>query len=226
MKTAVLLKRTPTLIVIAFLAYACYSIHASLPDSSAARSNIANGPDMTVKGAVRASATEAQSRAGATLRDPFRVSAKTADAAKSHAAESADDADAESLARIVGGLALDATFLQGKTRIAIIDGHMYHQGERLINRGETGKTHSPLIIQSVTAHLVTLSAHGKTFDLGYPDQLHNHAQSGKAAGPVPPAPGKPGKSRASNKVLGTLANQAGTGSKSGRSRRPQRKAPG
>ncbi len=219
MKTAALLKRTPTLIVVAFLAYSCYSIHASLSDKSASRTEAAKGQDMVVKDAVHASAVEARSLPTAILRDPFRISKKTADAAKSKA-ESSDDTEAESLARIVSGLTLDATFLQGKTRIAIINGHIYHQGQRLIAQGEAGNSHSPLVIQSVTAHLVTLRAHDKTFDLGYPDQFHNHSTTGKAPGRVPPPLSKPKKSVAGNKASSPLANQAGTTSKSGRTRRP------
>ena len=40
MNTAKLLKRAPTLIMIVCLAYACYKIHATLPDSG-------SGPQMS-----------------------------------------------------------------------------------------------------------------------------------------------------------------------------------
>jgi len=225
MKTAALLKRTPTLIVVAFLAYACYSIHASLPDSSAGRTDLAKGLDVMTKDVVHTSANEVRSLTKVMLRDPFRLSLKAADASKPTTA-GPDDSEADSLAKIVSDLTLDATFLQGQTRIAIISGHIYHQGQRLIVQGETGNSHAPLIIQSVMAHLVTLSARGMTFELGYPDQLGNRSAIGKVPGPVPSPLGKLGKGVGRNKALGALANQAVTNSRSGRSRRQHGKPAG
>jgi hypothetical protein len=78
------------------------------------------------------------------------------------------------------------------------------------------------MIQSVTAHLVTLSAGGKTYELGYPDQLGN-----RPAGKV----GGSGAERLLNSPLGklglgVLGNQAGTSSRSGRSRGRHGKAAG
>jgi len=232
MKTAALLKRTPTFIVVAFLAYACYSIHASLPDSSAGRTELANGLDLMVKDVVHASTNEVRSLTKVMLRDPFRLSLKAADAPNSKTAEASDDAEAESLARFVSGLKLDATFLQGQTRIAIIDGHIYHQGEHLIVKGETGNSHSPLLIQTVQPQLVTLSARGKTYELGYPDQLGNRPAAGHVDGRVA-ADGSMAEVDPEGQLafykrllnsplgklgLGVLGNQAGTSSKSGRSR--------
>ena len=44
MNTASLLKRAPTLIMVVCLAYACYKIHAILPDSGAGRNELGQGP--------------------------------------------------------------------------------------------------------------------------------------------------------------------------------------
>ena len=44
----------------------------------------------------------------------------------------AADPETDPLAGFVQGLSLDATFLQGKTQIAIINGRMYHQGQHLL----------------------------------------------------------------------------------------------
>ena len=74
------------------------------------------------------------------LRDPFRAVVKAAAASKPENEATPDDSQAESLAEFVRGLSLDATFLQGKTRIAIISGRIYHQGQHLVIRGDSGKS--------------------------------------------------------------------------------------
>ena len=102
-----------------------------------------------------------------------------------------DDSKAESLTDFVKSLTLDATFLQGKTRIAIISGRIYHQGQHLVVRGESGKADSPLLVQRVQAHSVTLGVRGKTYELGYPDQLGSRPALAK--------------DRGSNRADGTLA---------------------
>jgi hypothetical protein len=81
------------------------------------------------------------------------------------------DPESDPLAGFVHSLSLDATFLQGKTQIAIINGRMYHQGQHLIVQDEGEKALSPLLVQNVQVHRVTLTAHNTSYELGYPDQL-------------------------------------------------------
>jgi hypothetical protein len=185
MKTASLLKRAPTLVMVAFLAYACYSIHASLLDPLAGRADLSKGLEFMVKDVLQESAEEVQSLTRVMRRDPFQVAQKVADAPKAPKEESLNDDDAASLAAIVSGLSLDATFLQGQTRIAIISRRMYHQGQHLIFQGDTGKSYSPLLLEDVQAHKVTLSARGKTYVLGYPAQLGNRTSKNDARGRGP-----------------------------------------
>jgi len=182
MKTAALLKRTPTVFVVAFLAYECYSVHASLPDSTSGRTELTKSLDLMIKDLVSASASEVQTLKGS-LRDPFRIILKTVNAAESKTTESSDDSEAEFLAQFVSGLKLDATFLQGRSKIAIIGGRMYNQGQQLIVEDEKGKPHSPLLVQKVQWQQVTLNAQGKNYELRYPDQLRGPvAQKGRGPG--------------------------------------------
>jgi hypothetical protein len=170
MNTAKLLNRAPTLIMIACLAYACYKIHAILPDSAAGRDELAKGLDVMVKDVLHAGAAEARTLARDALRDPFRTRPKSAEAAKT-ADVAIADRESDPLAGFVHSLSLDATFLQGKTEIAIINGRMYHKGEHLIFLDGGAKVPSPLFIENVHFHRVTLRAHNTNYELGYPDEL-------------------------------------------------------
>ena len=191
MKTAALVKRSPTLIIVTLLSYACYSVNASVADLDASRAAVVSGLDVMIKDVVASSKDEVHNLSQVVLRDPFRVVIKATAASKSGNEPSPDDSKAESHSEFVKSLTLDATFLQGKTRIAIISGRIYHQGQHLVIRGESGTANSPLFVQSVQPHGVTLAARGKTYELGYPDQLGNR-----------PAPAK---DRGNNRVDGTLA---------------------
>ena len=106
----------------------------------------------------------------AALRDPFRIILKSVDALKAQEVTLADP-ESDPLAGLVQGLSLDAPFLQGNAQIAIINGRMYHQGEHLLLRGDTGKSYSPLYVQQVHSQRVTLMAHKKSYELGYPEKL-------------------------------------------------------
>jgi hypothetical protein len=172
MNTASLLKSAPILIMVACLSYACYTIHAKLPDSSASGKELAKGLDVMVNDALHAGANEMRALTRAALRDPFRISLKSAEAPKTIDVAAADP-ESDPLIGLVQGLSLDATFLQGKTQIAIIGGRMYHQGEHLLLQGETGMSFSPLFVQQVQLQRVTLMAHNETYELGYPDKLGN-----------------------------------------------------
>jgi hypothetical protein len=184
MNTASLLKRAPILIMVVCLSYAVYKVHAIVPDSSPGRNDLAKGLDLLVEDALHAGADEVQALTHAALRDPFRLSMKPVDAPKSKEVTLADP-ETDPLAAIVEGLSLDATFLQGKTQIAIISGRMYHQGEHLLLQGDSGKSYSPLFLQSVQAQSVTLMAHQKSYALGYPEKLGTRPADRSKGGPAP-----------------------------------------
>jgi hypothetical protein len=236
MKTTALLKRSPALIMVSLLTYACYSVHASVVELTSSRSALTNGLDDKIKDFIHASKDEVQGLTRAVLRDPFRAVIKAADASQPAPGPPPDD-KAESLAGIVKALTLDATFLQGQTRIAIISGRIYHQGQNLVIRGDTGKSYSPLFVQSVHAHSVTLGARGNTYELGYPGNRPALAKD-RGANPkdgttaeIDPegelafykrllnSPlGKMGKSLTGNTGSGAMANPRTGASRSARSR--------
>jgi hypothetical protein len=183
MKKTTLVKRSPTLILLSLLAYACYAVTASMTDLAPARNEIKNGLDVMVKDVVSASKDEVRGLTRVVLRDPFRVVSKPSAVPKP--ADASEDSGPDSLAGVVNGLSLDATFLQGKTRIAIISGRMYHQGQHLVIAGDAGKANSPLFVQNVRVQSVTLEARGRMYELAYPDQLGNRPAAGKGHGGNP-----------------------------------------
>jgi hypothetical protein len=237
MNTAKILKRAPTLILIVCLAYACYRIHAILPDSGGGRDELARGLDVMVKDVLEAGADEVRALASDALRDPFRIGLKPAQSRKA-ADVTTNDPELDPLAGFVHSLSLDATFLQGKTQIAIINGRMYHQGQHLVVQDEGERALSPLFVQNVQVHRVTLIAHNTSYELGYPDQLGSPPADRRPAGAasadgsvaeIDPegelafykkllnSPlGKLGKSLTGSKGVGAPASEAG------RSRRPGR----
>jgi hypothetical protein len=168
MNTAKLVRHLPTILMVVGLAYASYKIHATVPDSGAGRADLAKGLDVMMNDVLHAGTEEVRALA----RDPFRTGPKPADAAKAVEAALADP-EKDPLFDFVHSLSLDATFLQGKTQIAIINGHMYKQGEHLVLEDNGDKVPSPLLIHKVQAHRVTLRAHETDYELGYPEKLGN-----------------------------------------------------
>ena len=180
MNTAKILKYIPTTIMIVGLAFACYKIHATVPGAGAGRAELAKGLDVMVNDVLHSGAEEVQALA----RDPFRTGPKPVDAAKAAEAALADP-ETDPLSDFVHSLSLGATFLQGKTQIAIINGRMYKQGEHLILERDGDKVPSPLLIEKVHAQRVTLRAHDIKYELGYPDQLGSRPPDAQPASGSP-----------------------------------------
>ena len=171
MNTASLLKRAPILIMVVCLSYACYTIHAILPDAGSGPNDLAKGLEVMAEDALHAGADEVKALTREALRDPFCIRPKSDDATKPADLTAAADPESDPLTGVVQGLSLDATFLQGKAQIAIINGRMYHQGQHLLLQADSGKSYSPLFVQNVQVHKVTLKAHNRTYELSYPDKL-------------------------------------------------------
>ena len=166
MNTAKTFKHIPTMIMVVGLAYACYKIHASVPDAGAGRAELVKGLDVMMDDVLHSGAEEVRALA----RDPFRTGPKPAEAAKAAEAALADP-ETDPLSDFVHSLSLGATFLQGKTQIAIINGRMYKQGEHLILERDGDKVTSPIFIENVHVQRVTLRAHDTRYELAYPDHL-------------------------------------------------------
>ena len=184
MNTASLLKRAPILIMVVCLSYACYTIHAILPDAGRGPNDLAKGLEVMAEDALHAGADEVKALTRDVLRDPFRIRPKSEAAAKPEDVTAADP-ESDPLAGVVQGLSLDATFLQGKTQIAIINGRMYNQGQHLLLQADSGKSYSPLFIQNVQVQRVTLKAHNKIYELGYPEKLGARPADRREGGGAP-----------------------------------------
>ena len=168
MNAARLIKHGPMLILVAFLAYAGYSIHASADDPGEDQAGQVKDVNPVQKEIVIADNEEEGVQAGG-LRDPFQVVVKPGPVASVQGSH-ADAPDSDLLAEIVLGLKLDATFLQGGDELAIIDGRIYSKGESLFINAKSGNALSPLVVVSVVPGWVTLRGGDKDYVLGYPDQ--------------------------------------------------------
>ena len=188
MKTVKLLKLAPMLIMVAFLAYTVYSIYASLGAPAAGQSDPKKGLEIKVDDILDASGAAVRSLASEGLRNPFQVRTKPG------APEAQDatllDSEMTPLAEIVRGLTLEATFLQGRDQLAMIDGRVYSQGQHLVLKGGSGKSVSTLSVASVSPAKVILEGGGQNYELTYPDQLGGRAN--KTRGAEPHSNGHPG----------------------------------
>jgi hypothetical protein len=169
MNAARLIKHGPMLILVAFLAYAGYSIHASADDPGEDQGGQVKDVNAVQKEIVTADNAEEGVQAGG-LRDPFQVVVKPGPVASAHGSHDDDAPDSDLLAEIVRGLKLDATFLQGGDELAIINGRIYSKGERLLINAKSGNALSPLVVVGVVPGWVTLRGGDKDYVLGYPDQ--------------------------------------------------------
>ncbi len=183
MNTAKLIKLSPLLIMVIFLAYSGYSIHAGADDPDASPSGLAKELDGVVHD-ILAVGDAIKDGASVALRDPFQVTPKTV----GQAGESEDDEegpldpDSDPLAEIVQRLSLDATFLQGGDQMAIIDGKLYSKGQHLLIDGDAGNSTSKLYLVNVLTTKVILHAGGKNYVLGYSDRLGSREDRTRAAG--------------------------------------------
>lgn len=169
MNAAKLIKLAPMLILVAFLAYAGYSIHASADDPGEDQSGQVKDLDTVMQEIVTVGNAVAGGQAGA-LRDPFQVALKPGAVAGAHGSHDDASSDPDLLAEIVQGLKLDGTFLQGHIQMAIINGRVYSKGEQLIIDGKSDKSLPPLVVAGVLPAKVTLRGEDRDYVLGYPDQ--------------------------------------------------------
>ncbi len=138
MTTTKLIKLSPMLIMVAFLAYAGYSIDASAGDPTRARPAWPRNSTACVQEIIAVGDAVADSTSGASPRPvPGRAQA-SGRRLRREDDESADPA-VDTLAEIVQGLRLDATFLQGRDQMAIIDGRIYSKGQHLLIDGDSGQ---------------------------------------------------------------------------------------
>ena len=182
MTAARLLKLAPTLIVAAVMGYAAYSIDPRCRPSPRRRPPPPRPPAGRRAGSPRgAGPTEGPGRrqpeAGP---KPLRRGRQAGPGGQARGRpRRGRGRPVDPYLAIVQGLTLNATFVQGKTQYASIDGRLYQRGQHLDGPGGGA---SNLVVAQVTPGEVTLEADHGRYRLGYPEGL------------VPPA-GRPGAGR-------------------------------
>ena len=166
MSVARLIKLSPSVILVAFAAYAAYTLQSALPGAAEQRAELAKGLDLLVEDIASADAAGMLKRAA--LRDPFLPVLPPPPPADVAAA--AKDSGPDETAQLVASLQLDATFVQGRDQMAIINGRIYSKGQRLVVAGDP-ESHPELTVLFVKPMSVLLRGGGKDYVLGYPEQL-------------------------------------------------------
>jgi hypothetical protein len=182
-----LIQVLPMLVTVAALAYAAYSIQPVVPILTPAAGSAPAGKQAPVAGAgqavTAAGFVEAAPAVRVAGRNPFEVAAKPDRSEDDKNSTPELEKDDPSLVALEG-LTLDATFLQGRTQMAIIDGRIYEPGQNLVGANDEP---SPLIVTQVFMNKVIFQAEGKRYFLAYPDQLGPPTASAEEE---PAAPGQ------------------------------------
>jgi hypothetical protein len=170
MSGAKLVKLVPTLILVGLMGYSVYAIQSGLPGAAETRAEVQKGlgqmvQDMVTDGSGAAAKLEVK------LRDPFWVAVAAPAHEESPAQDQPDSPERDTLAEVVRGLSLDATFLQGRDQLAVINGRIYSRGQRLDIPGGDPTSDQALRVLVVTRTGVLLTGGGRHYSLGYPDQL-------------------------------------------------------
>jgi hypothetical protein len=179
MTPAKLINLLPMLIMVSFLGYTGYSIHASAGDPAAASSGLEKDLDSMLQNMIAVGDAVADSTSSA-LRNPFQV--RSQPAAVAHAVDAALDPDVDKMPEIVQRLKLGATFLQGRDQMAIIDGRIYCKGQHLLVDGDSGKSSATLTVINILPDKVILHGGDKNYVLGYPDQLGGRQDKARGEG--------------------------------------------
>jgi hypothetical protein len=230
MSVSRLIKLAPSAILLAFVGYASVSLHGALPGAGASEAALAKGLDVMLQDLTVESAAVLKQ---VQLRDPFRPVIQ-ATAAVSPTPAGPPPVKDDPLAEIVAGLSLDATFVQGRDQLAIINGRIYTKGQRIVLRGKDG-SQPDLVVGFVKPTGVILMGDGRHYFLQYPEKLGNNAgRRPGAAGQADAALADPaGQAAMFQRLLnsplgamgksligGAVANPGAGGRSPGRSRRP------
>ena len=182
-----LIKVLPMLVTVAALAYAAYSIQAVAPIPTPAPGAASAGRQAPAQGAgqavTKAGSPELLPTVRVAGRNPFQIAAKP-DRIEDDKKNTPEFEKPDPSLVALEGLTLDATFLQGRTQMAIIDGRIYEPGQNLVGANDEP---SPLIVTQVFMNKVIFQAEGKRYFLAYPDQLGPPTASAEEE---PAAPGQ------------------------------------
>ncbi|WP_165220493.1 hypothetical protein [Aquisphaera insulae] len=161
MSSRALLRLTPTLLIMAAMGYAAYAISAAPAPAFSPPAAAPAAPPPKAAGAVAEAPIPDRGR------NPFTVVVRV-DPENGDGRPAGADGAADPLMATVRGLTLNATFVQGRTQLASINGRLYRQGQR-INGPDDAET--PLAVAQVGPAHVVLVAGGTRYTLGYPEDL-------------------------------------------------------
>lgn len=188
MKVSRVLNLAPTMTMAAAMAYAAYSIEPpaqAVPQAGTGKPGSAGSGDKqpnTIAGQSSAATDASKIEFSPRDRNPFVALVIPNRTAKSRASH---EARIDPNLAPVKTLTLNATFIQGPTRYASINGRLYRQGQLL--DGTDDKANS-LVIAQVTPMQVTLEANGNRYILAYPEKLTagvpSRPNAGKGARPT------------------------------------------
>ena len=163
----------PAAIVLAAVGYGCWPYldtqgpraatqeAGKLPEITAAllSPTIAPAPARNPFGLAVATQTPATVAPSAAETDAEESTAETAEGSVAETRE----IDTKSL---LSDLALNATFLTGNRRVAVINSQLYAEGEPL---GQSASSKQPYVVAQIYQHKVLLERQGQTVELNYPD---------------------------------------------------------
>lgn len=178
------IKYAPTLVLLGYLGYSALAIQPASTEVSREQQAL----ERTVLELVSDGAEVTEALKGQ-LRDPFWA-ADLSPAAQAEATkeEAAAHPEGDPLAEVIKDLTLDATFLQGRDQIAVIDGRIYTRGQRLRLPGDDDAPDRDLRVLVVSRTGVILRGGGKNYRLGYPEELgKKKGEDPKAASGQDPA---------------------------------------
>jgi hypothetical protein len=171
-------KIAPTAIVLAVMGYLCWPYFNEAPDA----------PDETKENKLPVIATALLSPPPepAPDRDPFKQPGQTKSAAPV-APKPKTPATARSLADAVNtmnGQVLNATYIHGERRLALISNRIYAEGEELKSQSSTA---SPLTVARIYPDKVLLRRDGVTLELKYVTPASRPADGASSPRAGPPA---------------------------------------
>jgi hypothetical protein len=170
MNVAGLIKLAPTLIVVGFVGYSLFAMESAIPEAAEKETEMKKGLEQMVQDVLAEGSTTAAKLEGK-LRDPFWVAAATPAPEEAAVKEPSDTPGPDELAEIVRGMTLEATFIQGRDQLAVIDGRIYSKGQRIAIPGDDTTPARSMRVVAVTRAGVLLKGGEKHYNLGYPDQL-------------------------------------------------------
>ena len=170
MNVAKLMKLAPTLILVGFVGYSLFAMESGIPEAAEKEAEMTKGLEQMVHDMVAESSTTAAKLEGK-LRDPFSVAVAAPTAQEVAAKEPSATPKLDELAEIVRGMTLEATFLQGRGQLAVIDGRIYSRGQRMAIPGDESTPERSIQVVAVTRTGVLLKGGEKHYRLGYPEEL-------------------------------------------------------